>query len=397
MAVPHLRLAAFYFFYFATLGAFLPYWSLYLADIGFSAEAIGELSALLIVTKIISPSLIGWLADSTGQRLRVIRASTLLSSALFAGFLVYFDYAWYAAITLGFSFFWNGTLPQFEAATLHHLKKQPQRYSHIRLWGSVGFIAAVIGIGSLLDVLALRYLPVLMLSLLVANALVALMTPDAHAHHHSAKTNGLAALLTRREVLAFFVAYLLLQVSHGPYYVFYTVYLHQHGYSTSTAGLLWSLGVAAEIVLFMAVGWLLRRLGLRALLLASLGLSFIRWLLIAYSPEQGAVMVLAQLLHAASFGLAHVVAIQYLSQFFGEQHQGKGQALYSSLCFGIGGMLGSLYSGYGWETLGGQTVYVIAALASGVAFLLAYVVIGRGACSAAAALTAAVPAQSSLK
>lgn len=377
MPLPYWRLSAFYFCYFATLGAFLPFWSLYLKDVGFAANEIGELSALLVATKIIAPNLWGWLADRTGRRLRLIRVTALLSAALFGGFFYKNQYIWFAVVTVVFSFFWNATLPQFEAVTLFHLKTEKHRYSRIRLWGSVGFISAVLGIGRFLDDFSVAYLPDIIIGLLGLNWLVALITPEAGVLKASQDTGGIWQVLRRGEVMAFFAVYMLLQVAHGPYYVFYSVYLHQHGYSATVTGLLWALGVCAEIVMFLFVGRLLKLFNVRSLLLGSLALSMLRWLLIAYEIDSLPWVLVAQCLHAASFGVAHVVAIHLLYQYFGDHHQGKGQAFYASLSFGLGGMLGSLYSGYFWDSLGSSEVYVIAALASGVALLIAFVGVGR--------------------
>ena len=171
--------------------------------------------------------------------------------------------------------------------------------------------------------------------------------------------------------------YLLLQVSHGPYYVFYSVYLQQHDYSATVTGLLWALGVVAEILVFVWMYRLFAMFSLRVMLLSSLMLSMARWLMIAYGVDSLPVIVGAQLLHAASFGVAHVVAIQFIHRYFGDGHQSKGQALYSSISFGLGGMLGSYYSGYLWDSLGGSAVYVIAAWACGLALLIAYIGVGR--------------------
>ena len=107
MPVPYWRLSAFYFCYFATLGAFLPFWSVYLQTVGFAADQIGALTAMMVATKIVAPYLWGWLADKTGRGLLLIRITTLLSVLLFAGFLARQDYAWMASITVAFSFFWN--------------------------------------------------------------------------------------------------------------------------------------------------------------------------------------------------------------------------------------------------------------------------------------------------
>ena len=377
MTLPYWRLSSFYFFYFATLGAFLPFWSLYLKQTGFAADQIGELTAMLVATKIIAPYFFSWLADKTGRSLGLIRFMSLLAVLFFSGFLYRSDYQWIAAVTVAFSFFWNATLPQFEAATMLHLRSEPQRYSRIRLWGSVGFIAAVLGIGRFFDYFPITYLPWIISGLLTLNWLVALITPEVVVMHTNKVAHNIFSVLFKPQMLAFFLVYLLLQVAHGPYYVFYSVYLQQHHYTTTMTGELWALGVVAEIFVFIWIHGLFGRFSLRTLLLSSLTLSVLRWLMIAYGVDRLLVIMFAQLLHAASFGVAHVVAIQFIHRYFGAGHQSKGQAFYSSLSFGAGGMLGSFFSGYFWDLLGGETVFVIAALASGFALLIAYIGVGR--------------------
>lgn len=377
MALPYWRLSGFYFFYFATLGSFLPFWSLYLAARGFDALAIGELSALLVGTKIIAPNIWGWIADYTGKSLRIIRTASFFAALLFAGFLLVQGYTEFAVVTLAFSFFWNATLPQFEVVTLSHIQTEPHRYSQIRLWGSVGFIIAVLGIGWLLDYQDISMLPAIILALLTANWLVALMTPEAPAMLTKQASSGLAAILKRPEVLAFLVVYLLLQIAHSAYYVFFSVYLKQFNYSSTTTGFLWALGVAVEIVLFLLMRGLLKRVSLRRILLVSILLSVLRWLLIAVYVQNFWVIVGAQFLHAATFGALHVVAMYLVQSYFGTQHQGKGQALYTSVSFGMGGMLGGYASGYYWTQLGSQQVFMLAAACCFLAWIIASIWVGR--------------------
>ncbi|MEY3288385.1 MAG: hypothetical protein RLZZ419_627 [Pseudomonadota bacterium] len=377
MKLPYWRLSGFYFFYFATLGCFVPYWSLYLKGIGFNPIEIGELSALMVGTKIIAPMLWGWIADHTGKSLRIIRLAVFFAAVLFAGFLYAHHYLWVAGITISFSFFWNAVLPQFEAVTLFHLKNEAHRYSQIRLWGSVGFIVTVLGMGLMLDQLPVVILPVAIIVLLILNWWVTLITPEAKNISKESASLALWQIIKKPEVLAFFVVNILLQIAHAPYYVFYSIYLKQNHYSATVTGLLWALGVLAEIVLFIYMRRLLKRFSLRAILLLSLALATGRWLIIGWFPDYLGGLIFAQLLHAATFGGAHVVAIHLVHLYFGEQHQGKGQALYSSLGFGVGGVLGSLYSGYYWESLGSKFVYSVAALCCGVALVIAYIWVGR--------------------
>ncbi len=377
MSVPYWRLSGLYFFYFATLGGFLPYWSLYLEHIKFNALEIGELTAFMVATKVIAPNLWGWIADHTGKNLRIIRITSFFSASIFIGFLFRDNYLWVALITVGFSFFWNAGLPQFEAATLFHLKKQPGRYSKIRLWGSIGFIAAVLGMGRFIDLYSIDYLPEMILCSLVLIWLVSLITPEARQGVRDSESPGVFQIIKKPEIIAFFMVYFLLQLAHGPYYVFYSIYLNQFNYTSTIIGLLWALAVLAEVILFLFMNQILSSIRLRTILLFSIFFSICRWLMIAFFVESMALMILAQLLHAATFGAAHVVAIHLVHKYFGNHHQGKGQALYSSMSFGLGGMIGSLYSGYYWDTHGPLFVYAVAAISCLIALVIAFIWVGR--------------------
>jgi PPP family 3-phenylpropionic acid transporter len=378
MSVPYWRLSSFYFFYFAIVGTFIPYWSLFLKDSGFNPVQIGELFALLGGTRIIAPILCGWIADRTGKNLRIIRIVSFLTALLFSGFIFVHGYVWFAWITIAFGFFWNSTLPQFEAVTLYHLKEQAHRYSRIRLWGSIGFIVAVLGVGRLLDMQWPELLlPSIITGLMTLVWLVSLMTPTIQAVNHETAAIGIMQILKMPEVLAFFVANMLLQLAHAPYYVFYSIFLKHYQYSTSLTGFLWALAVFAEIVLFIYMRSVLKRFSLRAVLLFSSVLSIVRWLMIGWCVDYFWLLTFAQLLHAATFAGVHVAAIHLVHLYFGDRHQGKGQALYACLSFGLGGMLGSYYSGYYWESLGAKFVYSIAAGLCSIAFMIVYIWVGR--------------------
>ncbi|MCF6258333.1 MAG: MFS transporter [Gammaproteobacteria bacterium] len=368
--MPYWRLSGFYLFYFALIGALIPYWSLYLKDLGFSAQDIGILMAVMLVTKIVSPNVWGWIADHTGKRMLIVRVGCLLAAVSFAGVFLGDDYWWLVLVMLVFSFFWNATLPQFEVTTFNYLGKQSHRYSSIRLWGSVGFIVTVIVLGPVLDLQGVAILPVILMMLFVGMWLSSLLVPEKTSQHLSLTHEPLLKVLRRPEVLALLVVCFLLQASHGPYYTFYTIYMEDHGYSRSLIGQLWALGVVAEVGVFLLMHRWVPRFGLRNLLLASLGLTALRWMLIGQFPELIAVMVFAQVLHAASFGIYHAVAIQLVHRYFTGRNQGRGQALYSSISFGAGGAVGSFVSGLGWDTIGPANVYWVAASLALLAFFV---------------------------
>ncbi|NIP71869.1 MAG: MFS transporter [Gammaproteobacteria bacterium] len=371
-STPYWRLSGFYLFYFASLGALLPYWSPYLRSLGFAESQIGELVAIIMATKIVAPNVWGWIADHVGMRMAVVRLASLLAIVCFAGVFVASDYWWLALVMTAFSFFWNASLPQFEATTMNHLGEQPHRYSSIRLWGSIGFIATVAGLGALFDAVEISWLPWVLVALFVGIWVNSLAVPERAAGHLPVDHEPLRRVLVRKEVAALLAVCFLLQASHGPYYTFYTIYLEDYGYRRSLIGQLWALGVAAEIGLFVVMHRLLPRLGSRRLLLIALSITTLRWLLIGAFPERLGVLVFAQTLHAASFGVVHAVAIHLIHRFFTGPHQGKGQALYSSTSFGAGGAVGSLYAGYLWSDAGPVAAFAAAALFSAGAFALTW-------------------------
>jgi PPP family 3-phenylpropionic acid transporter len=372
--VPYWRLSGFYLFYFAALGAMVPYWGLYLQSLGFSAQSIGELMAILMGTRIVAPYLWGWIADRTARRMSIVRLATLLATLAFTGVFYRQSYAWLALVMSGFSFFWNAALPQFEATTLNYLGSEAYRYSQVRLWGSIGFILSVVGLGVILDRYGAGVLPGILFALIAGIWLASLWVPERRGPILPSRERIWRVLL-RREVFAFLAVCFLMQASHGPYYTFYSIYLEANGYGRIWIGQLWAWGVVAEVLVFLVMHRLLLGWGPRPVLIVSLALAALRWLLIGWLVQQPLALGLAQILHAASFATYHAAAMYLVHQFFVGRHQGRGQALYSSLSFGAGGAVGGLYSGYLWDSAGAPLTYSVGAGLSLVALLLAWALI----------------------
>ncbi len=370
--MPYWRLSGFYLFYFAALGTLIPYWGLYLQTRGFDPVAIGELMALLMGTKIIAPNVWGWIADHTGRRMAIVRLASLLAVFVFAG-VFWADGFWGLALVMVlFSFFWHAALPQFEAVTFSHLGSRVHHYSRIRLWGSIGFIMTVVGMGAALDRYGAVVVPHTVWVLYLGIWLVSLAVPEKPQDAHAGPTHQLGTLLRRPTVLAFLAACFLMQAGHGVYYAFYSIYMEQQGYTRTMIGQLWALGVIAEVLVFLVMHRLLQRFNARQVLLASLLLAALRWLLIGNYPGSLWLMLFAQTLHAATFGTFHAAAMHLVHHYFRGRLQGRGQALYSSLSFGAGGAVGSLCSGYLWSGAGPAVTFGASASVSVLAFVIAW-------------------------
>ena len=368
-SVPYWRLSAFYFFYFALLGAWLPFWPLYLQAHQFNAADIGYLAGIIMGTKIIAPSIWSWIGHHFNQRMMIIRLGAFAACLCFSAVFIDNSFWPLAAVVAGFSFFWNAILAQYEVLTLDYLQGRAERYAQIRVWGSIGFIVAVAGLGWCFDWLDINWLPVILLGLLLAIWLSSLWVGEPEGLAHSDKpTHSMRGILRQPVVIAFLLCCFLQQLAHGPYYTFFSVYLEDHGYSSTAIGLMWSLGVLAEVLIFIVMHKLLLRFPLRSIMLGSILLSALRWYLVAYYVDNLAVLLFAQCLHAASFGTFHAFAVEMVRRSF-PGHEGQGMALYSGLSFGAGGAVGAVASGWLWQW-SAESTFIAAALICIIAFVV---------------------------
>jgi PPP family 3-phenylpropionic acid transporter len=261
-------------------------------------------------------------------------------------------------------FFWSASMPLVEATTLTYLGMHSARYGRIRSWGSVGFILVVLGLGYAFDYIAIYWLLWAGLFIMLGILLFARQIPPTQVLAHHTDSQSILRLALQPQVMAFFGACFLMAVAHGPYYTFFSIYLVEHGYAKSAVGWLWAVGVICEIGIFFLMPLLMRRLTLPQILMASLTCAAVRFLLIGWAVDSLALLLLAQMLHAITFGSFHAAAVAQVHHFFQGRHQSRGQAMYGSITYGAGGMLGGLASGPLWQHWGPSVMYSMSALAA---------------------------------
>jgi PPP family 3-phenylpropionic acid transporter len=372
--LPYWRLSSFYFFYFALLGCISPYWGLFLDGRGYSAQEIGELMALFGLVRVVAPNVWGALGDYTGRRMALLRMGCAMCALIFLNIFWVSSFTTMAMIMVGYGFFWAAVLPQFEVVTLNYLKDKTDDYSKIRIWGSVGFIIFVLLLGMVFEVLSVQYLPVFMLIILTVMFFNSLTIKGQELSHDNVESEGFLSLLKKKEVLGFLLAAFLMQLSFGAYYTFFSLFLEKAGYSTTMIGVLWAVGLIAEILVFLVVHRLFRIVHYKTILVVSLLLAAVRWFFTGHFVDILWLLILLQLTHAATFGTMHAVSMHYIHHFFKGRHQGQGQALFASLTYGGGGALGAIMSGYVWSIDFGVTMFELAAvsalLGAGTAWIL---------------------------
>ena len=361
----HAKLSGFYFVYYVGVGAFVPFWPLYLHALGYTPAQIGMALATTGLVRVAAPMGWGWIMDRSGRRMPWIAASMAVSAFFFSLLPWSPSFAVLIALHAIYAVFWNVALPAFDVVTLNHLARTGRDYARIRLWGSIGFIIAVSALGPILDMTGVGPVPWVVVASMLAMVWLALLVHDEHdLRVHDAALGGFLARARQPAVIALLAACFLSQLSFAPFYGFFSIYLEEHAYSRGVIGALWALGVVAEVIVFLYTGRIIRRFGARPVLVATLVSSALRWALLALFVDVGLLLVASQVLHFMSFAVYHAVTVHYIHELFPGRMQGRGQALLAAVSFGLGGSLGSLLTGSAWETIGAKVVYLLATVAA---------------------------------
>lgn len=352
----------------------MPYWGLYLQSEQFSAADIGILMSLFQISRIFAPNLWGWLADYTKQRVKWIKLTAFLGLLGFVAVFWAHSFWWLFFVMLSLSAFTSSTLPLSESLTLAHLATTNGHYSRIRMWGSLGFIVAAVVLGFAIDAYGIKSLLWFLLGVQIVLFGLTFKLPDATVAPHENDRFSIWQVVKNPAVIALLLGCALMVTAHGVLYNFYSIYLAEHGYSKGMIGLLWSVGVICEIFVFMLMPKLMARFSLKKIMLISLALAVIRFSMIGVAVDSLWLLLIAQSLHAFTFGSFHAASVEVITQFFNGRHQAKGQAIYNSVAYGVGGTIGGLAGGYSLQYLGGENTFLLAALFP----LLGFIVIAFG-------------------
>lgn len=357
------RLSANYFWYFGILGLVVPFLSVFLDARGFTSLEIGEILAVITATKIVAPTLWAQLADKSGKQLTIVKIGALLSLLSFSLIIWTVSY-WPLMFSLAmFSLFWTAILPQLEVMTLNSIRKSAKIYARIRLWGSIGFIIVAMLGGELIErysAEAFSYIGIAILAGLFFSTLVS-QQPRIKSLT-KADNSSIKDKVFNSNFLLFFFAGLMLQMSFGPYYVFFALYLKNLAYSGFLIGIFIAIGVVAEIGIFIFAGLFFKSFSLKTLISSSILLTALRWYIVGHYADSDIALALSQLIHALSFGLYHSASIAFIQQHFNANQQSRGQAIYIGGVYGIGGAVGAYMAGILWQDgIGAMTTFDFAA------------------------------------
>jgi PPP family 3-phenylpropionic acid transporter len=363
--------------YFAHIGFFNPYLSLWLKDLGFGLVLISLMTALQAFSRVFAPLLWGWISDHTGERVRLLRLGAAVALASACLLALELSPLWLAVVLLVMFCHTSAMMPMSEAAMAHLVSRggsfDAGLYGRVRLWGSIGFLITVLAAGAAFERWGMRLFPLVTVLSLLAVCLSVWRLPDLkEAQHAQQGALPIAPILAQRQVRWFFASAFFHVLSHIGIYVFFSLYLDSLGYPKTLIGGLWAVSVVVEILWFFFQARWLPRLPLTGWLLACALAMVARMLLTAAWGDVLLALVLAQALHALTFAAHHTACTALLSEYFPGRLRGRGQALYTVIGYGIPGVIGAVCGGWLSEQLGLASVYWLSLLISLLASLTAW-------------------------
>ena len=363
LALPAI-VALFYFFYFAVIAVHIIFIPKVLSMVGYSPSQIGIIFASAPLIRFIVPFL--FLRGLKLNRTIFIYALILLLLSAIGFYVALKSFYALIVVNIALGIGLSLILPVVEVLALEKIGKE--RYGKIRLFGSIGFVAV--------SLLLVQF----ELSSISAIALLALMSAftllfgyrlshyvlDSYSNR-SDNVGGFASSLVRHWSL--WLGLLLMQVSFGAYYNFFTIYETDRGVSLDMTINLWSFGVFIEIIMLYFQGPLLKR-NLLFLLIFATFMTAIRWLIVDLFASDIVILFISQSIHAISFALFHSAAIAYLYTLYAQKQ--LAQQFFLGVCYGLGGFLGSILSGYIYEYMSDALFGVSALMALLSTLLLIY-------------------------
>jgi len=360
--------------YFAHIGFFNPYLPLWLKELGLPIFTISLLGSVQSITRVFAPYAWGALSDRTGQRVKLLRFSAAVAMVASLG-LWWNGGPWWLALVLLLLFTHTSSMMSLtEAAMAHLVAGDWGRYGRIRLWGSAGFLLTVFVAGAWFQHFGMKHFPAWAGGTLLMVLLATLRLPDIRepVAAHDAVHEPVGPVLREPAVRWFFASLFFHVMGHFGVYGFISLYLDSLGYGKETIGLLWAVSVVAEIGWFFVQG---RFIGARSmsrwLILCGVAATLRFGLTAGLGTTFGALIV-AQLLHGLTFAAHHTACVAQVSRHFPGRLRGRGQALFTVIGYGLGGVVGVLAGGAIAQRFGFVPMFWLATLCAAVGTVCAW-------------------------
>jgi len=380
------------FLQYAIWGAWAPVLSAYLLnDLGFSGAQVGLLYSLLPLATIIAPFLGGQLAD------RYFATEKIIAFLQFTGGVVLLvasrisDYQTLMATMFLYCMLYAPTLALTNSIAMINLKDSEEEFGRIRVWGTIGWIAAGLMLSGWRTLAAGNAaLAVPGDTLFLAGILSLLMGIQSLALPHTPpRKEGVSPwafleawkMMKDRNFAIFIGICFVVATELQFYYVLTAPFLvsDRIGISATSVSAWMTVGQAAEIfVMAFVLSWSLKKFGMRKTLAVGVVAWPIRYIVFAIGSPTW--LVIASLsLHGFCYVFFFVAAFIYVDQVAPPDIRASAQSLIAMVTLGLGSFVGANFSGWvqTYFTVDGVTnwtnvflVPVAITVACAVAFLL---------------------------
>jgi MFS transporter, PPP family, 3-phenylpropionic acid transporter len=363
---------AFYFSYFAALGGYIFFLSLYYKQIGMDDRQIGLLAGLPPLMTLISAPLWGQLRDRIGGGRWLLPLACLATLPLVFMVSQMRSFALIVPLTLAYAFFQAPIAPLSDHLTLEMLGDQRHLYGQQRIWGAIGFGLSAWVTGALSQRFGLGWIFVVYIGLMLLCALFAfnlgLPSHMPAAEDERDQGAGMGALLRRPVWLLFLLSMFLVGAGNSAANNFFPLFLQRLGGGEALFGFSVAVATISELPIFLLSARLLRRWGPGRILSVALALYILRWLFysVISTPE---LAVAGQALHGVTFSALWIAGVSYAERQAPTRLGATAQGLFSGMIYGISA-IGSVVGGLIYAAAGPAALFQTAALATVVALLV---------------------------
>lgn len=369
-------LKLFIFFYFSTIGIFLPFLPLLLKNNGLSNWQIGVLFAIGPLVVVTMQPAWGFVSD----RLKTVKKLVIfqLLVTAFLSLLVFSlrSFELLLPALLLFNLFSYPIIPLTDSLTLSSVKSRGGHYGGFRLWGSLGFGLSAAIFGLIFRVYGLGLFPICYFLLLLVCFTISFFLVDAEYIGRRAGLDDMKTLVSSRKVIVFLFLTAFLSSANRANDAFLGVYLKEMGGSTQTVGYAWMVAALSEVPVMAASGVLLAKFSELRLLAVAAAFFTARWALFAVVTDPGLIVII-QLTHSLSFGLFFICSVSYVSKLVPDRLRSSGQGLLSCFLGGLAGIAGSILGGMVMTGMGPRSLYTACALVALASFLFYLYLAGR--------------------
>jgi len=360
MSLP-IRLSLFYAAFFAVAGIQMPFWPLWLQGRGLGPTEIAIVMTVALWVRVASTPVIANWVDRTGRRNSALIALSWICVFVFA--TQAFTATFWPILIVGsvFAMLRGSLLPLGDSIVLLLAGQNRLDYGRLRVWGSVSFLAVTLLGGLILRGQDTELILHTVVVLLAIAALSVHVLPAAETQPAQTARAPVLRVLANPTFMLFLLATSSIAGSHAVFYAFGSLHWRALGLDAFTIGILWAVGVVAEIAVFIWARPLLERTGPAWLILAGGLFALPRWIITARA-EDPLLIAGMQVLHAATFGLAHVGAMQFIARATPPDVSASAQGLLATANAGIALGFATLASGPLYAAFGGDAYFAMAAM-----------------------------------